>query len=83
MTLTVDLKKMPGEAANVQMTQESASHMVRDGSDRQSLRTAQESRIDPMNPVTHVAGSLLNISSGQLAQPNVNVDKVWILVLGS
>ena len=66
---------MSGEAANVQMTQESASHMVRDGSDRQSLRTAQESRIDPMNPVTHVAGSLLNISSGQLAQPNVNVDK--------
>ena len=49
--------------------------MVRDGSDHQSLRTALESRIDPMNNVTHVAGSLLNISSGQLTQPNVNVDK--------
>ena len=76
MTLTDDLKKMSGEAANVKMTHtESVSRMVREGSDHQSLRTALESRIEPMNPVTYVAGSLLNISSGQLTQPNVNVDK--------
>ena len=76
MTVTDDFKKMSGEAVNVKMThKESASRMVRDGSDHQSLRTALESRLDPMNPVTNVAGSLLNISSGQLTQPNVNVDK--------
>ena len=64
MTLTDELKKMFREAATLQMPhkEESASRIVRGGSDRQSLRTALESRIDPMNPVTHVAGSLLNIS---------------------
>ena len=51
-----DFKKMYGEATNVNIThRESASCTVRDGSDHQSLRTALESRIDPMNPVTHVA----------------------------
>ena len=54
---------------------ESVRRLVRDGSDHQSLRTALESHIDPMNPVTHVEGSLLNMPSGQLTQPNVNVDK--------
>ena len=28
-----------------------------------------------MDPVTHVAGCLLNISNGQIAKPDVNVDR--------
>ena len=28
-----------------------------------------------MDPVTHAAGCLLNISNGQIAQPNVNIDR--------
>ena len=79
MTLTDDLKKMSGDDDKVQMThkKESPSRIVQDGHDRQSLRDRQslQSRVDPMDPVTHVAGCFLNISSGQLAQPNVNVDR--------
>ena len=77
MTLTGDLKKMSGDDENVQTThkEEAESRIARDGHDRHSLREALESRIDPMDPVTHVAGCLLNISNGQIAQPNVNADK--------
>ncbi len=77
MTLTGDLKKMSGDDANVQTThkEETESRINRDGHDRQSLRAALESRIDPMDPVTHAAGCLLNISNGQIAQPNVNIDR--------
>ena len=58
MTLTGDLKKMSGDDANVQTThkEEAESRINRDGHDRQSLRVALESRIDPMDPVTHAAG---------------------------
>ena len=28
-----------------------------------------------MDPVTHAAGCLINISNGQIAQPNVNIDR--------
>ena len=39
-------------------------------------RAAFESRIDPMDPVTHATGCLMNIIlNGQIAQPNVNVDR--------
>jgi len=31
--------------------------------------------IDPIDPDAHVTGSLLNIWSGQVVQPNVNVDR--------
>ena len=77
MTLTGDLKKMSGDDENVQTThkEESPSRIRRDGIDRQSLRAALGSRIDPMDPVTHVAGCLLNISNGQIAKPDVNVDR--------
>ena len=63
MTLTGDLRKMSGDDENVLTThkEESPSRIRRDGIDRQSPRAALESRIDPMDPVTHVAGCLLNI----------------------
>jgi len=77
MTMTGDLKKMSGSDEVVPMTQkeESPSRINRDGDDRQSLRRTLLSCINPMDPDTHVTGSLLNIWSGQVAQPNVNVDR--------
>ena len=76
-TLTCDLNKMSGDDANVQPThkEEAESRINRDGHYRQPLRAALESSIDPMDPVTHAAGCLINISNGQIAQPNVNVDR--------
>ena len=77
MTLTGDLKKMSADDANVQTThkEEAESRINRDGHDCQSMRATLESRIDPMNPVIHAAGCLINISNGQIVQPNVNVDR--------
>ena len=73
MTLTGDLKTMSGSEEVVQMThkEESPSRINRDGDDRQSLRRTLLSCITPMDPDTHVTGSLLNICSGQV----VNVDR--------
>ena len=77
MTLTGDLKKMSGKEDSIQMThkEESASRIHQDGQDRQSIRSTLESYIDPLDPGSHAQGCLLNISTGQLAQPNVNVDR--------
>ena len=77
VTLTGDLKKMSGDDANVQTThkEEAGTRINRYGHDRQSLRAALEPRIDQMDPVTPAAGCLINISNGQIAQPNVNVDR--------
>jgi len=63
MTLTGNLKKLCGDDDKVQMThkEESSSRIVQDGHDRQSICAALQSRIDPMGPVTHVAGCQLNI----------------------
>ena len=77
MTLIADLKKMSGSEDYIQTDhkEESASRIHQDECDRRLLRTALESCIDPLDPDSHAAGCLLNIYSGQLAQPNVNVDK--------
>ena len=77
MTLTGDLKKMAGDEEIIQTThkEEAADRIKRDGCDRKSLRAALQSRIYPLNPVTHVTGCLINISTGQIAQPNVNVNR--------
>ena len=66
--MTDDLKKMSVDDANVQTThKENAVCRIN--------RAAFESGIDPMDPVTHATGCLMNISNGQIAQPNVNVDR--------
>jgi len=69
MTMTGDLKKMSRSEEVVQMThkEESPSCIIRDGDDRQSLCRTLLSCINPMDPDTHVTGSLLNIWSGQVA----------------
>ena len=58
--LTGDLKKMSGNEENVQM----CACISRDVYDRQSLCVATKLRNDPIDLVTHVTGSLLDISSG-------------------
>ena len=77
MTMTGDLKKMCGSEEVVQVThkEESQSRISQDGDDRQSLLRTLLSCINPMDPDTNVTGSLLNIWSGQVVQPNVNVDR--------
>ena len=68
MNMTDDHKKMSVDDANVQTThKENAVSRIN--------RAAFESGIDPMDPVTHATGCLMNISNGQIAQPNVNVDR--------
>lgn len=77
MALTGDLKNMTGdvESLHTRHKEEAPSRIRRDRDDRRSLQAALECRVDPMDPGTHDSGCLLNISNGQIAQPNVNVDK--------
>ena len=65
MTMTGDLKKMSGSEKLVQMThkEEWPSRINRD---RQLLSRTLLSCINPMDPDTHMTGSLLNIWSGQV-----------------
>ena len=68
MNMTDDLRKMSVDDANVQTThKENAVSRIN--------QAAFESGIDPMDPVTHATGCLMNISNGQIYQPNVNVDR--------
>jgi len=78
MTMTGDLKKMSGSEEVVQMThkEETPSRINQDGDDRQSLCRRLLSCISTMDPDTHVTGSLLNIRSGHVAQPNVSVTPI-------
>ena len=62
MTLTGDLKKMAGDEEIIQTTHKEEA-------------AALQSRINLLDSVTHVTGCLINISTGQIAQPNVNVDR--------
>ena len=68
MNMTDDLKKLYVDDANVQTTH-------KENAVRRINRAAFESGIDPMHPVTHATGCLMNISNGQIAQPNINVDR--------
>ena len=57
-TLTGNHKKMSVDDANVQTANKvnAVSRINRNEHGRQSLHVALESRIDPMNPITHPAG---------------------------
>ena len=62
MNMTDDLMNMYVDDANVQTThKENAVSRIN--------RAAFESGIDPMDPVTHATGCLMNISNGQTPQP--------------
>jgi len=74
-TLTNDLRRMSGDSDSGQMAHKEDSYRIRrDAEDRCSIRKTLETCVDPMDPDSHEAGFLLNISTGQIAQPAVNVD---------
>ena len=77
-TLTGDLKKgSDNEDGEVRQKhkEEFPGRISSDGADRRAIRLALASFIDPLNPDSHGNGSLLNIVSGNVANPEVNVDK--------
>ena len=55
--------------------EETLSRIQQDVRERLSLRVTLQSSIDPLDPVWHETGALFNISSGQIVQSNVNVDR--------
>ena len=77
MTLTGELKKMSGGDENIELmhNEETLSRIQQDVREHLSLRATLQSSIDPLDPVCHETGALFNISSGQIVQSNVNVDR--------
>ena len=76
-TLTNDLRRMTGgsDSAQIRHKEEDTFRIQRDTEDRNSIRKTLEPCSDPMDPDSHEDGVLLNISTGQIAQPEVNVDR--------
>ena len=76
--LTGDLNKMPrgDEIIKLMHKEEYPSRIQRDMRDRLShTRATSQSCIDHLDPVPHEAGGPLKISSGQIAQSNVDVNR--------
>eukprot|EP00745_Piridium_sociabile_P037812 TRINITY_DN68984_c0_g1_i6.p1 TRINITY_DN68984_c0_g1~~TRINITY_DN68984_c0_g1_i6.p1 ORF type:complete len:1121 (+),score=248.01 TRINITY_DN68984_c0_g1_i6:81-3443(+) len=77
MTLTGDLKRMGDhdeKETQEKHKEEFPSRINQDGDDRRAIRQALATFIDPLDPESHGGGSLLNIVSGKVADPEVNVD---------
>ena len=76
MSLITDLKKLSGgaETETTKHKEESSSCIDLDGRDRKSLNMALKRCINPLDPDSHAAGCLLNISTGEISNPQVNVD---------
>ena len=77
MTLTGDLKRMgdrDDEEMKVKHKVEFLSRIRHDGDDKRTIRQALAAFIDPLNPELHGVGLLLNVVSGKMANPEVNVD---------
>ena len=63
-----------GECLVIRMTaQEANFRILQDTEDRCSMPKILETCVDPMDTDSHEAGTLLNISRKQIAQPTVNV----------
>lgn len=77
MTLIGDLKNME-DSDEVECKEKHKevflSRIRHDADDRNAIRQALSSFIDPLNPELHEDGLLLNIVSGQVANDGVNVD---------
>ena len=77
MTLTGDLKRMGNhddDKMKEKHKEEFPSRIKHDGDDRRAIRQALASFVDPLDPESHGGGLLLNIVSGKVANPEVNVD---------
>ena len=78
MMLTSDLKAM-GDTdvmpVKLHHKEEDIGRIKQDSHDRKSIRENLSMCIDPLNPSSHRSGLLLNIVTGKIASPEVNVDK--------
>ncbi len=77
MTLTGDLKRSGDhdkKETQEKHREEFPSRINQDGDDRRAIRQALATFIDPLDPESHGGRSLLNIVSGEVADPEVNVD---------
>ena len=78
MTLTDDLKAIGTTDVNIvklHHKEEERGRIKRDNEDRNSLKEALKMFIDPLDTSSHKGGLLLNIVTGKVANPEVNVDK--------
>ena len=55
--------------------EESTERMMKDALDRISLHQTLEGCVDPLDLQTHLEGKLMNICTGQIAYPDVNVEQ--------
>ena len=62
------------DSAQIRHKEEDKFRIQRDTEDKNSIRKTLETCIDPMDPDSHEDGVLLNMSTGQIAQPEVNID---------
>lgn len=78
MTLTGDLKRMGDddeEDIKDKHKEEFPGRINKDAEDRRAIQHALVNYINPLDPNSHVNGSLLNIVTGKIATPDVNVDQ--------
>ena len=68
LTLTGVLRNMYVDDVQTTNEEGALNRSNRYEHDRQLLRVAFESRIRPLDPVTHATGCLMNISNGPIAQ---------------
>lgn len=54
--------------------EEETSRLLTDAADRTKIRDKLATCIDPLNPENHQPDSLVNIVTGSVAPPSVNVD---------
>ena len=66
-----------GDSGKVQMThkEEAPSRILSDSKDRKALRDTLELCISPLISDDHTNGPLINIVTGQVAQPDCNLDQ--------
>ena len=55
--------------------EEAVARMKRDQTDRENLREALAGCVDPLGPITHTEGQLMNICYGKVAPLDLNVQE--------
>ena len=75
--MTSSLQSIGGTEQHVQLKhkEEAPGRINEDAVDREKLQQMLGKCIDQMDTDSHQGGQLLNIQTGQLAHPDVNVDK--------
>ena len=76
MTLMMDLQMMTEEETlpKNKHKEETRGRIKSGDMDRKSLRHTMSERIDRMDPGSHPAGALINITTGAIARTSVNIE---------